>query len=163
MESYRNGFTIGSWDEVAALFATFSRFEYGLKRAGFLKYNEVGSKAEANWDQFASSLGEDFYASCKNDTKLTEFFEFPPQLLKVSSNDPLKLCWMSEREISNGATLFQSVRDVRNSLFHGEKDKRVERDQRLVGFALRILDTAFSFAASSTDERLTKFTRHFRW
>ena len=40
-------------DLVLRFFATFARFEYSLKRSGFLK---PGDKAEPDWDTYANSL-----------------------------------------------------------------------------------------------------------
>lgn len=46
---------------VVEFFYMFSRFEYALKRAGFLKRkpNEMEPHAEPNWDTFANAIAPD--------------------------------------------------------------------------------------------------------
>ena len=46
-------------DLVFRFFAVFSRFEYALKRSGFLKYQE---RAEADWDAYANGIRGNFSA-----------------------------------------------------------------------------------------------------
>jgi len=41
-------------------FYWFSRFEFALKEGGFLKSQEVGAKAEADWDGFIRKYRDDY-------------------------------------------------------------------------------------------------------
>ncbi|MGU3420836.1 hypothetical protein [Methylobacterium sp. D54C] len=117
----------------------FGRYEYALKRSGFLRSNP---SAMADWNAFARELGSDFFdvvcASGKADTLIHE----PPRKLM---NQGLK--WLPENPepLRNVVELFEiGVCRVRNSLVHGEKftascEQQRQRDERLVSEALFVL------------------------
>lgn len=101
-------------------FATFSRFEYALKRTGYLK---PGDKAEPNWDAYANSLRGRFPGI--QDSLFRKAVEFllkaPPKSQVVSGKD---IDWQDTR-LGNGEQhenyVLRLVRIVRNNLFHGGK------------------------------------------
>jgi len=107
-------------DLVLQFFAYFSRFEYSLKRSGFLK---SGTKAEPNWDTYANTLRGRF-----TDVQdpvfrgaVTFLLKEPPKTQTVSGKS---LDW---RDTVRGdgehheQYLLRLVRTVRNNLFHGGK------------------------------------------
>lgn len=105
---------------VFQFFAFFSRFEYSLKRSGFLK---PGERAEANWDTYANTLRGRF-AIIDNPTfrDATDFLRREPPKTQVITCG--ELAW---RETIQGAGehheqyILRLVRTVRNNLFHGGK------------------------------------------
>ena len=108
-------------DLVFQFFAFFSRFEYALKRSGFLKNNR---KAEPDWNKYANSL----YGCFTNvdDKAFRDAIEFlldaPPQTQVVAHKNTLD--WedtpKGEGEHCEDYVL-RLVRVVRNNLFHGGK------------------------------------------
>jgi hypothetical protein len=46
-------------DEALCFFVSFSRFEYALKRAHFVRLDQ--ERAEPDWDRFADELGQSFF------------------------------------------------------------------------------------------------------
>ncbi|HVY20684.1 MAG TPA: hypothetical protein VHA70_11500 [Bauldia sp.] len=122
-------------------FATFSRFEFALKRGGFLG-GGIGEKAEANWDTFAGALEPSFFAAMLNASAARIFFEAPPKnLIRVSIDD---VEYQQAAVIDNGPKLFVAVRRVRNNLLHGEKFYIGDRDEALMRAALFVLDSAMA-------------------
>lgn len=129
-------------DTVTEFFATFSRFEYSLKRSGFHR-QEKNNAVEAHWDRFENEL-----------TKL-DIVELAPILTVgayLTKNPPKKqtlkngvLDWDDAIPIgSDIKTLLIYVRRVRNNLFHGGKFPGTpvggsERDIRLVKDSLAVL------------------------
>lgn len=107
---------------VLQFFVTFSRFEYALKRAGFL---ENRGYASPDWDSFAKEI-EPKLASIQDaefTNAQTYLLQHPPkkQIVKMPGN---KLDWEEEdssRVPKNATYLLQMVRRVRNNLFHGGK------------------------------------------
>jgi hypothetical protein len=134
----------GSKHSIWLFFLAFSRFEYALKRSGFVRGSS--ERVEADWDGFAS---EHRYAlDPDSDPGLraaVNYFEAHPpkkQILRGKrlswgdsaprGNEPL-LCW-----------LIQMLRRVRNNLFHGGKfpSHPIEdpaRDPLLIDHSLMIL------------------------
>lgn len=107
-------------ERVLDFFAYFSRFEYSLKRSGFLK---PGQKAEPNWDAFANSLQGQFAGVQASDfRKAVEFLLREPPKTQVVSQS--QLSWT---DTARGAGehyetyVLRLVRTVRNNLFHGGK------------------------------------------
>ena len=105
---------------VLQFFVYFSRFEYSLKRSGFLK---SGNKAEPDWDAYANSLRgrfADVQDSVFRDA-VTFLLKDPPKTQTVSGKS---LDW---RDTMQGdgehheQYLLRLVRTVRNNLFHGGK------------------------------------------
>lgn len=111
---------VGDRDLVLEFVAVFSRFEYSLKRSGYLKR---GNKAEADWDKYANSLVGGF--ASVTEQAFRQAVEFlvkqPPKTQIISGSD---LGWTAT---SMGAGehheryVLRLVSTVRNNLFHGGK------------------------------------------
>lgn len=100
-------------------FAAFSRFEYALKRGGFLGGNDKA--ASADWDGFAKSIKGRFGRpppAALGDA-LAYFRAGPPQKqVKEGSG----LGWRPiDTSGSEEAFAIRCVKTVRNNLFHGGK------------------------------------------
>jgi hypothetical protein len=107
-------------DLVLRFFAVYSRFEYSLKRSGFLK---TGKKAEPNWDTYANSLRGCFGEV--QDQAFRDAVEFlmkePPKTQIVrGSNLDWKDTVQGDGEYHERFVL-RLVSTVRNNLFHGGK------------------------------------------
>ena len=160
--NYRAGIKLLLKSEWSSFFATFARFEYALKRAGYLKYEKPGTAAEAGWDRFAADLEPDFYPQCQGLEELQILFVAPPQLLKVEMNR--SVTWKKARAVNSVSDFFQVIRDVRNSLFHGEKHVHSDRDHKLINAAQTTLDLAWHAATqNSENKQLAKFCESFRF
>jgi hypothetical protein len=119
----------------------FGRFEYVLKRTGFLRPNR--HVAQADWSAFARALGVEFFHEVAASGVANTLINEPPgQLLRVD------LEWARPaRALENTAELIErGVCRVRNSLFHGEKfvgdAGQDARDQLLIAEALNVLRAA---------------------
>ena len=108
-------------DFVFQFFLAVARFEYALKRAGFVK--TLDGKADANWDTFASKYKNVFDPAKSDELKqaCVYFKAHPPRKQIITAG---VLSW-SEPDVLGGAPiltwLLGSVRMVRNNLFHGGK------------------------------------------
>jgi hypothetical protein len=150
MSDYRIGIE-GSLKPVALeFFATFSRFEFALKRGGYVQ-GTAGGRASPNWIQFASDLGNDFFTSMKEADAAKIFFEAPPKRLTVKQGGGVE--FTEQAALANAQMLLEAIGLVRNNLFHGEKAWIGERDERLLRASLFVLDSAFSAAQRRNDMR----------
>jgi hypothetical protein len=141
---------------VLDFFATFSRFECGLKRAGFVREGVHGS-ASPDWKAFANAIDEQLTAA--TDAAFTSAKDFllrePPQLQKY--DPPKSVKWEGNAPRANESAaqyLLRLVRDVRNNLFHGGKYPESQggpisgeslRNAKLLQACLTVLDTYLSF------------------
>lgn len=108
---------------VLDFFETFSRFECGLKRAGFVKAGAYGS-ASPKWDAFADAIEGCLTASTNTDFTNAKIYllEQPPQLQKYDPPNGVRWENNAIRSSETGTQyLLRLVRDVRNNLFHGGK------------------------------------------
>jgi hypothetical protein len=122
----------------------FSRFEYALKRAGFVVGDEKW--AEPAWDSFVNSIRGQF--SSANGITFMRAIQLldsaPPQKQVLKDG---QLSWAdNKKDISESqeAWILRLVRTVRNNLFHGGKypDTVVpdlERDLQLLRACLTVL------------------------
>lgn len=98
-------------------FYWFSRFEFALKEAGYLKSTEEGAKAEVSWDRFIEK-NRDAYRLAPAGQAL---IDAKPQRQIVADGE------LTFRDVSfnAGATNLERVvrlaNTVRNNLFHGGK------------------------------------------
>jgi hypothetical protein len=110
-------------DLVFRYFAVFSRFEYALKRSGFL--TATNGAAQAHWDRYADSLKGRF-ASVRDpqfQQAIASLQQKPPrkQVVDQSTGD---LDWadsIQDRSESDEKFLLRLARVIRNNLFHGGK------------------------------------------
>ena len=98
-------------------FFWFSRFEYALKESRFLKYPNVGDRAEAGWDRFISEWKDRYRLSRAGQALIAA----NPKRQFVTAGD------LDFRDIGfdHGASDLEQVvrfaQAVRNNLFHGGK------------------------------------------
>jgi len=109
--------------DVVKFFMIFSRFEYALKQAGFLK----NDRAKPDWDSFSDRINV-YLPSRKN-----EYDEFrnaidylnrcPPSIQIIKERNGTKLLdWKCYKPQGNEArVLTEYIRRIRNNLFHGGK------------------------------------------
>ena len=123
-------------------FAVFQRFEYALKKhKQFLMHKSLNEKAIASWDEFGNSLGEPFFNRMKSDQRSKVLFNRPvkKQIINASGE-----CDFEENPVAptKAKELFESIRTVRNNLFHGGKSVIIYRDEELIGASLFVLGEA---------------------
>ena len=152
MSSHRNliqSLSGGNGELVLEFFATFSRFEYALKRAHFVKPNR--NDARPDWDSFADALNGKFAAITDPDFISAKSYlrNKPPCKQKVDKASSMGWKWLSNKPQETGESderyFLRLVRDVRNNLFHGGKypDGPVDepaRNSQLLQACLTILD-----------------------
>lgn len=143
MINYIATFTNEDKDRVFRLLATFSRWEYALKRTGYAKPGSHG-QAEADWNKYVDAVAIPLaqiatprYVAARN---------------YITTHPPL--CWQyrdgwqpnPKRENETEARyLFRMVRDVRNNLFHGGKFQNgiveeLSRDREVIDAATTVLE-----------------------
>jgi hypothetical protein len=136
---------------VLEFFYLFSRFEYALKRASFMRKGKEGRNgiaAEANWDLYADSIKGRFATLISDDFKAArEFLESEPPKKQIVQEGQLdwKASQIGEGE-SKELYLLRLVKTVRNNLFHGGKyplqvlpDTGVDRNRRLICASIVVL------------------------
>ncbi|MER9937891.1 hypothetical protein [Mesorhizobium sp. M0088] len=126
-----------------ALFKLFSRFEYAMKRSDFIKQGSFDS-AEPDWKAFATALGPDFFARVNGNEKMRILIDKPPSQLKfkpAAPPEPPNAEWTSRTYAQDTEGLIESLKQVRNNLFHGDKGSPpdVGRDSKLMGAAYAVL------------------------
>ena len=122
-------------------FLIFSRFEYALKRSGYVKENR--GYIEADWSKFGK------YIEPKTEfTEITEakkyLLERPPRK-RILENG--KLSWEAMNNLNNDVgSLIRIIKAVRNNLFHGGKYpnpvgpvKDLSRDKELIEHSITVL------------------------
>ncbi|MXN92849.1 hypothetical protein GR160_16600 [Flavobacterium sp. Sd200] len=128
-------------------FIVFSRFEYSLKRSGFVI--SPRGHAEPDWGKFIKSVENQFNYCLSQKTDLLEAAKYienaPPKQQIVAGNE---LEWKDtsfNSRFSFAKNLSFFIRIIRNNLFHGGKfpgrfEKDVARDHQLLTNALIILN-----------------------
>ena len=122
-------------------FFWFSRFEYALKESRFLKYPNVGDRAEAGWDHFIFHWED----GCRLSRAGKALIAAKPKRQFVTAAD------LDFRDIgfSPGASDLEQVvrfaQAVRNNLFHGGKHGSAywndsERMRALLATTVAVLD-----------------------
>jgi len=106
---------------VARFFIFFSRFEYALKRAGYVRGDN--GRVWVDWDRFSSKLKDTFEPGKTSELQEAVRYlqDHPPkkQIVKAGQLD-WRECERSESE-PLVQWLLRLVRRVRNNLFHGGK------------------------------------------
>lgn len=131
-------------------FATFSRFEFALKRGGYVQ-GQVGGRASPNWIKFGTDLGDPFFQRMMGEDEARIFFEAPPKRLTVTLAQGVE--FTKQANIVNSQMLLEAIGLVRNNLFHGEKPYIGERDGKLLRASLFVVDSAFAAAQVRDDLR----------
>lgn len=130
---------------VTRFFIIFSRLEYALKRAKYIKGNK--GYASADWDKFASDLVDVFNPSRTSELqKAVRYFQDKPPKKQIVREG--QLSWKNNVRGRNEPLiiwLLGSVRIVRNNLFHGGKFPSSimtdpARDSTLIKSSITILE-----------------------
>jgi len=150
------------WDLVITFFIVFSRFEYTLKKEGFVNGDQ--DRVTANWDTFAAKIRKDFRPerSPELQAAVNYLHDSPPRKQIVQGGT--RLGWSPSRYPENTPLIHElllSIRTVRNNLFHGAKFQEVfhedhssSRNQQLLQSSLIILEECLRL---STPVRRTFF------
>ena len=131
----------------------FSRFEYGLKKHGYLKSTDSGKKAEPNWDLFDRRNRAKYVPSAA----AMALIKARPKQQVVAAN--ASLAW---QELQFAETEFDLqkvtllLRLVRNNLFHGGKPGDSSWDDplklaALLGTSRLVVDELAAFAGFKAD------------
>lgn len=135
-------------EEAFQFFVFFSRFEYALKRAGFLQDKSDDALAMPAWDSFANCLGSKFFEELKASNSIETILSAPPSKQIVKDN---KVSWRKVDKTASIQDLFGHIRRIRNNLFHGGKypvpdgpQKELARNATLLSEATHVLDKALS-------------------
>ncbi|WP_421929772.1 hypothetical protein [Neoaquamicrobium sediminum] len=148
MNQYRQAIEHAIVPEAITFFAVFSRFEFALKRGGFLLGN-VGHPAGPDWARFSAALGQNFFDAMKAAPEAHILFDDPPKKLMVFAADDVR--FVKPAKIVSLQLLFEAVRLVRNNLFHGEKVLISQRDRDLMKASLFVLDAAMEACQHKAD------------
>jgi len=137
-------------------FKRFSRFEFAVKRQGFIKKT---TDAQPCWDKFTKKI-EDSFATPNS---LNELIKDPPkrQIVDRTSGKPV-LCWqLPGPPHKNPSTLVpavQCLKTMRNNLFHGGKsvdgaewDDKV-RNMKLLTLGIEVMDSLAEHYSRNYDD-----------
>lgn len=129
-------------------FLFFSRFEYALKRAGYVA---TGEEAKPDWTRYALKHAR-LLISCNNPRFINAvdlIRNFSP---KKQKNSDGRLTWESDHfsQPFDCARLVTLTCRIRNNLFHGGKfpegpENDISRDRDLVSAGLTVLQTFLEF------------------
>lgn len=134
---------------ITEFFFVFSRFEYALKCAGYLK---PGRNAMPNWDAFGSDVEESY--NPEESLELAEAVQYllsePPKRQIVLDDGSLDWEPLPRENISDIRWLLRLVSRVRNNLFHGGKYPyrplpEPARDTRLLESSLLVLEACLGW------------------
>lgn len=127
---------------------TFARFEYALKRAGYVEGNE--KSVAAAWDRFGHDMASVSPEMMKPLLASCMYLQSHPPKKQVLEND--QLIWKQRGASGGSATeeVLLSVRTVRNNVFHGGKVPEGPitdplRDEQLIKDCLAVLHALLSF------------------
>jgi hypothetical protein len=146
-------------DLVTDLFIVFSRFEYALKRSGYLRQNI--HDAEPDWDTFGTKNENkqrfDSDANAEFKQAVEYLVKHPPQKQIRTSRDSFKY---EAKPLGGQSGLHETVlaiRRVRNNLFHGGKFPNgpfedSARDVDLLRHSLTVLEHILEL-----DDRVQRF------
>jgi hypothetical protein len=105
-------------DLTLEFFAAFARFEYALKRAGYVVGNH--KSASAAWDRFAVDLRDMGHAALAPVLAVCVYLRQHPPKKQVVNNGNLE--WVVRPAAGSPIEdVLLSIRTVRNNVFHGGK------------------------------------------
>lgn len=121
IEGLNKTITIEGQTLIISFFITFSRFECALKASNFVTGGN--DRVSANWDSFVSTIRQSFMNNRTQELKdAVEYLIQHPPRIQIIDNSQLdwrdRVFQDNEPEINR---LSQSIRDIRNNLFHGGK------------------------------------------
>lgn len=102
--------------------ATFLRFEFALKEAGFGPEN---GDARVEWGRVTKQLGAGFFARVEESGKACTLMQKPP---KKQTTRNYGLEWEQKTPPKTISDLLEAARRVRNNLVHGGKSGDPEYD-----------------------------------
>lgn len=128
-------------------FITYSRIEFALKNAGYVK-SDKWDNAIPDWQKFAEEMNNSFQLLLSNKTNTFLFessdfmFNNPPKHLKFKLDN---LTWERGKENNDRSLygLLTIIKNVRNNLFHGSKRlqfKEYSKDYSLILSSIVILN-----------------------
>ena len=131
-------------------YVVFSRFEYALKKAGYVASGNRA--AQIDWRRFANAPGhaDRFEERAADDhfvKAVSYLLEYPPRLRRKRGGE---LDWEDRSNNPLGSTnlgrAVQALKDTRNNLFHGDKDPlfpdgQGRRDRELLRHGVLVLYT----------------------
>jgi hypothetical protein len=133
-------------------FAAFARFEYALKRAGYVVGND--KSASAGWDRFAVDLRDMGDAALAPVLAVCVYLRQHPPKKQVVNNG--KLEWVV-RPVAGSPIedVLLSIRTVRNNVFHGGKFPtgvvaEPLRDRQLIEECLAVLNAVLELPLPNT-------------
>lgn len=137
--------TIEGQNIMNEFFITFSRFEFALKNSNYVNTDNV--KVMANWDTFTQSISNSFNIEKTQILKKSvEYLLDNPAKLQIIQNG--QLGWENRVFQANSPIinkLSQTIRDIRNNLFHGGKfngnyEQDVSRNFLLLKYSIIVLN-----------------------
>jgi hypothetical protein len=133
-------------DIVLSYLVVYSRFEYALKRSGYVRREQNG--VSADWECFIRNIRHLFDQRRTADlaTAVIYLLENPPQAQTLDENDHLKFA--NHPSAARGSVplrLYHCARIVRNNLFHGGKypdapRSDTARDSKLLRYCHTVLE-----------------------
>jgi hypothetical protein len=129
-------------EELLKFFIVFSKFEYSLKKSGYLKQNERKT-ISIDWNRFINDIKVNF-EKLENKNIFTNIIKLKP---KKQILDNEKLSWIEINVNSNSIpleTIIDYVKCIRNNLFHGGKYpnmviKEYSRDSELLSLSVKVI------------------------
>ncbi len=132
---------IESYSKVLAFFLIFSRFEYALKCAKFISPDDR-KNAKPDWNDFSKKI-DNHLTNRKNECReladAIDYLNNTPPRRQIVRNGTLG--WKAVKPHRNDTDgLIESVKRIRNNLFHGGKyPLDLDRDIRLISCATIVL------------------------
>lgn len=120
-------------------FALFGRFEYAMKRGGFLRDQDL---VEPAWWTFANEFDQGFWARFERRGATAILFCDPPRILERCCSGSVFWASTVSRPSCN-RSLFDVVKAVRNNMFHGDKTTDGRRDNALIRASTKVLEEAW--------------------
>lgn len=136
---------------------TFARCEYALKATPGFCLGVEGGNAKANWDEFSNSVANALDANQNIEDHVRRLLLIEPPMRQVVRGGVARFESVPWGTSNSGSRMMESVRRVRNNLFHGGKESGERargHDQSLVEAALSVLRVAVLC--------LPEIARHFR-
>lgn len=127
-------------DAAFDLFIVFARFEYAMKRSGFVSRGRRGN-AQADWNAFGDAVPDNLFDLIRPRNEIGVILRSPAATLMYSEDGIIE--WSDPPAApENFEQLLKQVKNIRNNLLHGNK-QNIDRDRQLVGAALYILNFTY--------------------
>ena len=136
-------------------FYSYSRFEFALKEAGYLKNSTPGATASPGWFEFAQERHGMYRAS----DEAKELIKASPKRQVITANNGLEWKTVELKGCSSDLEkVIRLVQTVRNNLFHGGKHGAEgwddpERTANLLTLSVAVLDQIAKDTGLAADYR----------